>query len=69
MKMVWKMIFFKRKLAYSYEKVKTIESFNKPLKLGRGDYFSTLRQSNPDFEEIIRTQANLTKNEITNLKE
>ena len=31
---------FKRKLAYPYEKEKTIESFYKPLKLGREDYFS-----------------------------
>ena len=60
---------FKRKLAYPYEKVKNIESFYKPLKLGREDYFSTLRQSYPDFKEIIRTQANIVKNKITNLKE
>ena len=52
---------FKRKLAYPYEKVKTIESYYKPLKLGREDYFSTLKQSNPDIEEIIRTQANVLK--------
>ena len=49
--------FFKRKLAYLYEKGKTIESYYKPLKLGREDYFSTLKQSYPDFEEIIRSQA------------
>ena len=60
---------FKRKLAYPYEKSKTIESFYKPLKLGREDYFSTLKQSYPDFEEIIRTQAIIIKNKITNLKE
>ena len=59
---------FKRKLAYPYEKGKTIESFYKPLKLGREDYFSTLKQSYPDFEEIIRTQAFVRKNRITNLK-
>ena len=59
---------FKRKLAYPYEKSKTIESYYKPLKLGREDYFSTLKQSNPDFEEIIRTQAILIKNRITTLK-
>ena len=52
---------FKRKLAYPYEKGKTIESFYKPLKLGRDDYFSTLKQSYPDFEEIIRTQAIIIK--------
>ena len=46
---------FKRKLAYPYEKCKTIESFYKPLKLCREDYFSTLKQSYPGFEEIIRT--------------
>ena len=48
---------FKRKLAYPYEKGNTIELYYKPLKLGRDDYFSTLKQSYPDFEEIIRTQA------------
>ena len=60
---------FKRKLAYSYEKGNNIESFYKPLKLSREDYFSTLKQSYPDFEEIIRTQAIIVKNKITNLKE
>ena len=30
---------FKRKLAYPYEKGKTIESYYKPLKLGREDFF------------------------------
>ena len=40
---------FKRKLAYPYEKGKTNESFYKPLKLGREDYFSTLKQSYPEF--------------------
>ena len=40
---------FKRKLASPYEKGKTIESYYKPLKLGREDYFSTLKQSYPDF--------------------
>ena len=60
---------FKRKLAYPYEKGKTIKSFYKPLKLGREIYFSTLNQSYPDFEEIIRTQAIKIKNKITNSKE
>ena len=60
---------FKRKLAYPYEKSKTIESFYKSLKLGKEDYFSTLKESYPEFEEIIRTQAVIMKNKITNLKE
>ena len=60
---------FKRKLAYPYDKSKTNESFYKPLKLGRDEFFSTLKQSYPDFEEIIRTQAIIIKNKITNLKE
>ena len=60
---------FKRKLAYPYEKSKTIESISKPLKLGREDYFSTLNQSYPDFEEKIRTHAIIIKNKITILKE
>ena len=59
---------FKRKLAYPYEKGKTIESFFKPLKIGREDYVSTLKQSYPDFEEIKRTQTIILKNRITNLK-
>ena len=60
---------FKRKLAYPYEKGKNIESYYKPLKLCRDDYFSTLKQSYPDFEEIIRTQAIIVKNRITTLEE
>ena len=60
---------FKRKLVYPYEKGETMESFYKPLKLGRKDYSSTLKQSYPDFEEIIRTQAIIIKKKITNLKE
>ena len=60
---------FKRKPAYPYEKGNNIESIYKPLKLGREDYFSTLKQSYPDFEEKIRTQAIIIKNKITNLKQ
>ena len=60
---------FKRKLAYPYEKGKNIESFYKTLKLGREYYFSTLKQSYPDFGEIMRTQAIIVKNKITNIKE
>ena len=59
---------FKRKLAYPNEKGKTTESYYKPLKLGREDYFSTLKQSYPDFEEILRTQVIIVKNKITNFK-
>ena len=51
--------FFKRKLAYPHQKGNTLESFYKQLKLGREDYFSTLKQSYPDFEERLRTQAKL----------
>ena len=58
---------FKRKPAYPYEKGETIESFYEPLKLGT-DYFSTLKQSYPDFEGKIRTQAIIMKKKITNLK-
>ena len=60
---------FKRKIAYPYKKGKTIESIYKPLKLGREDYFSTLKQSDPDFEEIKTTQALFMKNKITNSKD
>ena len=60
---------FKQKLAYPYEKGNNIESYYKPFKLGRDDYFSTLKQSYQDFEETIRTQAIIVKNRITNLKE
>ena len=60
---------FKRKLAYPYEKGKTIESLHTPLRIGREDYFSALKQSYPDFEETIRTQTNIINNKETNLKE
>ena len=60
---------FKRKFAYPYEKGKTIESFYKPLKLGREDYFPTLKQSYSDFGEILRKQGIVIKKRITNLKE
>ena len=36
-------VLFKRKLAYTYEKGKTIESIYKPLKLGTEDYFFILK--------------------------
>ena len=52
---------FKRKLAYPSGKTKTIESFYKAFKFGRKDCFSTLKQSNPDFGERIRTQATILK--------
>ena len=60
---------FKRQLAHPYEKSKNIESFNKPLKLGKEDHFSTLKQSCPDIEETNRAQTIIIKNKITNLKE
>ena len=60
---------FKRKLAYPYEKGNTIQSFYKPLKLGKEDNFYTLEQSYPDFVEVIRTESILIKNKITNIKE
>ena len=44
------------------KKGKTIEAFFEPLKLRREDYFSTLKQSYPDFEERIRTLAIVVKN-------
>ena len=59
---------FIRKLAYLYEKDKTIESYYKPLKLGREDYFPILNQSYPDFEEILGTPAIVIKNKITTSK-
>ena len=39
------------------------------MKLGREGYFSSLKQSYPDFLEILRTQAIIVKNRITNIKE
>ena len=59
----------KRKLAYPCEKGKTIEPFHTPLKIGREVYFSALKQSYPDFEEIIGTQTIILNNKKTNLKE
>ena len=46
----------KGKPAYPFKKGNTIELFYKPLKIGREGYFSTLKESYPDFEVIIRTQ-------------
>ena len=60
---------FKGKLAYPFEKGKTIESYYEPLKLGRESYFSALKQSYPDFEETVRTQAIIVKYNFYNLKE
>ena len=60
---------FKRKLAYPNEKGKIIEPFCKPLKLGREIYFPTLKQSYPDFEEIIRTEPIILRNKTTSSKE
>ena len=59
---------FKKKLHYPYAKVKTIELFFKPTKLGREDYFSTLKQSFPGFGEIIRTRV-LDVKKTTKIKE
>ena len=60
---------FKTNKAYPYEKSQSIESFYKPLNIGRGDYFSSLKQSYPDFEKITRTQAKVVEYKITNIKE
>ena len=37
--------------------------------MGRWDYFSTLKESYPDFKEIIRTPVIVVKNKLTILKE
>ena len=63
------MNFIKKSLDYSFEKSQTIESFHEPPKLGREDYFSTLKQTNPDFEEIIRTKAIVVKTKIPKIEE
>ena len=39
------------------------------MKIGTEDYFSTLKQSYPDFGEITGTKAIIINNKITNLKE
>ena len=48
---------FRNTLAYPYAKGQTIQSFYRPVKLGREDYFSTLKQSYLVFKEKITTQA------------
>ena len=63
------MIYSNENLLIHMKKGKNIDSYYKPLKLCREDYFSTLKQSYPKFEELIRTQAIFVKNRITNLKE
>ena len=60
---------FQRKLASSYEKGNTIQSIYKPLKIVTEVYFSTLKQSYPDFGEILNTHGIILKNRITNIKE
>ena len=47
----------RKKLAYHYEKSQPLGSISKTLRLGRKDYFYTLKQSYPDFEEAIRTHG------------
>ena len=60
---------FKAKLTYTHREGQTFASFYKPPKLRTGDYFFSLKRSYPDFEEVIRTQAIVVKNEKANLKE
>ena len=48
---------YSKQSAYFFEKGQYIESFCKPLMSGREVYFSIQKQSYPDFEEKIRTQA------------
>ena len=38
------------------------------MNLGREDYFSTLKQSYPHCEELLKTQVIIIKNKIGNLK-
>ena len=61
--------FLKKKLAYPYEKIQTLESFCKPLNLRREDCSSTSKQSCPVFTEIIRTQAINVEKKTKNPKE
>ena len=58
----------KMKVAYPCRNARTIESFYEPLKWGR-DYFSSLEESDPDFEERLGTQKIVVKNKITVLEE
>ena len=44
---------FEGKLTQQFEKGQSFESLYEPLKLGREDYFSTLKQSIPNFEETM----------------
>ena len=55
---------FRKKLAYPYEKYKSIEEYDKPLDLKDEDYFSTLKQSSPSKEQIERTREIVTKYNI-----
>ena len=49
------------------KKIQTIESFFKPVDLGRGDNLSSLKHSYPVLAEIKRTQAIVVK--IFNINE
>ena len=54
-----------KEIAYPYQNGQSIESFYKPIKVERDEYFLTLKQSYPDLEEKMRTQARVVKR-ITN---
>ena len=59
---------FKKKLGHSDEKCQSIESVYKSPSLRREDYFSTLKHSFPNCEEIIKKQA-IVARKTANMKE
>ena len=58
-----------KEISLRYEKLQTIESFHEPLNVEKKeDFFSTLKQSYSDDEEITRTNTICEKYNITNGK-
>ena len=55
---------FRKKLAYPYEKFNP-NDFQEPLNLTKEDYWSTLTQSYPCYDDIKRTQELIDKYNIT----
>ena len=56
---------FKQTIAYTYEKIETIEPFHEQFNLKRVDFFSTSIKSNPVDEEIKREEIIVIESNMT----
>ena len=59
---------FKKKLAYPYEYL-NLSNIQEPLNLSPEDFWSTLKQTTPNLEEINRTQEIIKKYDLKNGQE